>query len=96
MFNLEIVKSSTATVDYILNLDVICFHSCIFELCISTVHTPTCTGDVGPEQSLVLFSVAWVNEVGSPVLYLFQVLNVNGLMKAPNGGGVFKDGHHFF
>ena len=48
------------------------------------------------DTSWSLFSVVWVNEVGSPVLYLFQVLNVNGLMKAPNGGGVFKDGHHFF
>ena len=37
-------------------MDVIRFHSCIFELCISTVHTPTCTGDAGPEQSLVLLS----------------------------------------
>ena len=27
----------------------------MLELCISTVHTPMCTGDAGPEQGLVLF-----------------------------------------
>ena len=43
-------------------LCVICnsnrFHSFIFKLCIMIVHTlKLCTGDAGPEQSLVLFDI---------------------------------------
>ena len=44
------------TVDYIAKFGCIWFHSCLFELCISTVYTLTiCSRDAGPEQSLVLF-----------------------------------------
>ena len=36
----------------------------MFELCISTVHTLTCTGDAGPEQSLVLLALKFEADKG--------------------------------
>ena len=53
MLNLDIFSSEMLTVDYIAKF----VHSCLFELCISTVNTLTiCSCDAGPEQSLVLFA----------------------------------------
>ena len=56
LLNLDII-TSTPLLDY---LCVICnsnrFHSFIFKFCIMIVNTlKMCTGDAGPEQSLVLF-----------------------------------------
>ena len=61
--NVELRKHhiyTTLGVLILCSLCVICssnrFHSFIFELCIMIVHTfKMCTGDAGPEQSLVLF-----------------------------------------
>ena len=55
LLNLDII-TSTPLLDY---LCVICnsnrFHSFIFKFCIMIVNTlKMCTGDAGPEQSLVL------------------------------------------
>ena len=62
LFNLDII-TSTPPLDY---LCVICnsnrFHSFIFKLCIMIVNMlKMCTGDAGPEQSLVLFLKKWQN-----------------------------------
>ena len=61
LLNLDII-TSTPLLDY---LCVICnsnrFHSFIFKFCIMIVNTlKMCTGDAGPEQSLVLFDIAVV------------------------------------
>ena len=54
-----LLMSKKFTLLTLCNLCVIssCFHSFIFKLCITIVHTlKMCTSDAGPEQSLVLFS----------------------------------------
>ena len=58
---------------YIVHLCVICntnrFHSFIFRLCIMIVHTlKMCTGDTGPEQSLVLLLSVLTKFVGIKVV----------------------------
>ena len=58
LLNLDII-TSTPLLDY---LCVICnsnrFHSFIFKFCIMIVNMlKMCTGDAGPEQSLVLFDL---------------------------------------
>ena len=65
LLNLDII-TSTPLLDY---LCLICnsnrFHSFIFKFCIMIVNTlKMCTGDAGPEQSLVLFLLVWYNKLG--------------------------------
>ena len=40
-------------------------------------------------------SIVPVYEAGSPGLHLFQVVNVPGLMRVPNCGGVFEHRSHY-
>ena len=59
LLNLEII-TSTLPLDCLRCLCVVCnsnrSHSVIFKLCIMIINTlKLCTGDAGPEQSLVLF-----------------------------------------
>ena len=62
LFNLDIIMLHHLWGAYIVYFCVICnsnrFHTFIFKLCLMIVNTlKMCTGDAGPEQSLVLFDV---------------------------------------
>ena len=64
MLNLDVIKSTLPM--ECLHCLFVCnssrFNSFIFKLCIRIVHTlKMCTGDAGPEQSLVLFDKHFVN-----------------------------------
>ena len=70
LLNLDIITSTPPLECLICYLCVICnsnrFHSFIIKVCIMIVHILVmCTGDAGPEQSLVLLDFKTVNNKGT-------------------------------